>query len=61
MLGPFIGQHRLGPFIPRIRIFLGVDLCVIAFVDHKDAFMCIYVGKCPTFGGFSTNYINSMA
>jgi hypothetical protein len=40
---------------------MGVDLSVIIFAYLSIAFMCICVGKCPTFGGFLANFIGSMA
>jgi hypothetical protein len=34
---------------------------VVIFVDLSTAFMCMCVGKCPTFAGFLINYIGHMA
>jgi len=31
------------------------------FANHTNAFVCIHVGKSPTFGGFSISYVGNMA
>jgi hypothetical protein len=46
---------------PRLMVILGVDSSVVLFLNLSVALMCIYVGKCPTFGGFSANCIGSIA
>jgi hypothetical protein len=61
VLGFIIGWHRSGIFKPHIKINVGVDLNAAIFVDLSIALMCICVGGCPTFGGFSACYISNMA
>jgi hypothetical protein len=40
---------------------MGVDLNVTIIVYLSITFMCICVGKCPTFGGFLASSIGNMA
>ncbi len=53
--------HRLGTFKPHIKVILGVDLGVVIFIHLVATFMCICVGECPMFGGFSASCIGNMA
>jgi hypothetical protein len=55
-----IDWHMLGIFKPQIRAILGVDSNAAIFADLSTTLMCICVGKCATFGGFSTNCTSSM-
>jgi hypothetical protein len=56
-----IGWHRSWTFKPHIRVIIIIDLGVAIFVDLLAALMCICVGECPTFGGFSASCISNMA
>jgi hypothetical protein len=56
----FIGKHRSRFFKFQITIFLGIDLFVAIFANHTNALVCIHVGECPTFGGFSVSYVGNM-
>jgi len=56
----FITWHRSRTFIPQIRVILGVNSNAIIFANLSITFMCICVGKCPTFGGLSASYIGNM-
>ncbi len=51
----------LRTFRPQIKVILGVDSNVIIFINLSTAFVCIHVGKCPTFREFSISYISNMA
>jgi hypothetical protein len=48
-------------FRPHIRVILGVDSNAIIFINLLITFMCIYVGKGSTFGGFLASFIGNMA
>jgi hypothetical protein len=53
--------HSSMTFKPQIKVILGVDLGVAIFANLSTTFMCICVGKSPTFGGFLANCIGNMA
>jgi hypothetical protein len=52
----FIGRYEPRTFRSQVKFILGIDLYYAIFAIDTDAPMCIFVGKCPTIGGFLDNY-----
>jgi hypothetical protein len=52
MLRSSIGEYRPRTFQSQVRFILRIDLCCETFAIVKYAPMFIFVGECPTIGGF---------
>jgi hypothetical protein len=48
----FISGYGPRTFQSQVRFILGIDSCCATFVAITYASMYIFVGECPTIGGF---------
>jgi hypothetical protein len=48
----FTSGYKPRIFQSHVGFILGIDSCYATLVTNTYAPMCIFVGKCPTIGGF---------
>ncbi len=51
----FTGGYWPRTLKSQVGFIRGIDLCCKRFATNTNAPMCIFVGECPTTGGFSAN------
>jgi hypothetical protein len=52
----FIGEYKSRTFKSKVGFILGIEFCCAIFAMDTNTPMCIFVVKCPTIEGLSSNY-----